>query len=230
MEFARPNRRIGAGKHPLTKVFPGLDADPGFVGLFPDGARREVLAKCYIEAVPEDMYMYIDDSDGHVVAGLEYIKTGEPWVVYLDVIHELTHIRQWRAGKPLWDRRYSYVDRPTEVEAYQVAVDRAKELGIPEREICDYLRVEWVSRQEQRALSSRRATQHCLRWTGQALPVLLSGAYETFQFLEHVHSPNHGPAVSALDGISKIGQIRSRCAIRAFDGREHHSALLNLRL
>src|SRR3989454_10626823 len=59
MEFARPNRRIGAGKHPLTKVFPGLDADPGFVGLFPDGARREVLAKCYIEAVPEDMYMHV---------------------------------------------------------------------------------------------------------------------------------------------------------------------------
>ena len=61
----------------------------------------------------------------------------------------------WRAGKPLWDRRYTYVDRPTEVEAYQVAVDRAKELGIPEREICDYLRVEWVSRQEHERLCRR---------------------------------------------------------------------------
>ena len=87
MKFPHANRRIAAGKHRLGKVFPGLDADPGFVKLFPDGARREVLAKCYIEAVPEDMYMYIDDSDGHIVAGLEYLKTGEPWVVYLDVIH-----------------------------------------------------------------------------------------------------------------------------------------------
>src|SRR2546426_12470799 len=51
------------------------------------------------------MYMYIDDSDGHIVAGLEYLKTGEPWVLYLDVIHELTHIRQWRAGEHLWGRR-----------------------------------------------------------------------------------------------------------------------------
>jgi hypothetical protein len=153
--FPRVNRRLGAGKHPLTKVFPGLDVDPGFVKLFADGARKEVLAKCYIEAVPEDMYMYINDSDGHIVAGLEYLKTGEPWVVYLDVIHELTHIGQWRAGRPLWDRRYAYVDRPTEVEAYKVAVDRAKELGIPEREICDYLRVEWVSRKEHERLCRR---------------------------------------------------------------------------
>ena len=155
MEFPRVNRRIRAGKHPLTKVFPGLDADPAFVKIFPDGVYQEVLEKCYIEAVAEDMYMYIDDSDGHVVAGLEYLKTGEPWVLYLDAIHELTHIRQWRAGRPLWDQRYTYVDRPTEVEAYQVAVNRAKELGISEREICDYLRVEWVSRKEHERLCRR---------------------------------------------------------------------------
>ena len=150
------NRRIAAGKHPLPKVFPGLATDPGFVTLFgDDGARKEVVDKCYIEAVPEDMYMYIDDSDGHIVAGLEYLKTGEPWVLYLDVLHELVHIRQWREGKHLWDRRYAYVDRPTEVEAYQFAVDRAKAMEIPEREIADYIRVEWVSKKEHERLCRR---------------------------------------------------------------------------
>ncbi len=156
MDIPEVNRRIGAGKHPLTKVFPGLDGDRGFGDLFAhNGVAREVLEKCYIEAVPEDMYMYIDDSDGHIVAGLEYLKTAEPWILYLDVLHELTHIRQWREGRKLWDRRYTYVDRPTEVEAYQVAVDRAKALGIPEREIADYLRVEWVSRGEHERLCRR---------------------------------------------------------------------------
>ncbi len=155
MEFPHANRRLSRGKHALTKVFPGLDEDPGFRALFPDGHRKEVLEKCCIEAVPEDMYMYIDDSDGHIVAGLEYLKTGEPWILYLDVLHELTHVRQWRAGKALWDRRYSYVDRPTEVEAYQVAVDRAKALGIRDREIADYLRVEWVTRGEHERLCRR---------------------------------------------------------------------------
>ena len=155
MDFPCVNRRISAGRHPLTKVFPGIDEDAGFRGLFADGARQEVLGTCSVEAVPEDMYMYIDDSDGHIVAGLEYLKTGEPWILYLDVLHELTHVRQWREGKPLWDRRYAYVDRPTEIEAYEVAVARAKQLGIPDREIADYLRVEWVSRGEHERLCRR---------------------------------------------------------------------------
>src|SRR5437867_9045470 len=118
MKFPRANRRIRAGKHPLTKVFPGLDADPAFVKIFADGAHREVLEKCYIEAVAEDMYMYIDDSDGHVVAGLEYLKTGEPWVLYLDVIHELTHIRQWPGGYAPRARRLTDVARSTAVEGH----------------------------------------------------------------------------------------------------------------
>src|SRR2546425_7282457 len=131
MEFPRVNRRIRAGKHPLTKVFPGLDADPAFVKIFPDGAHREVLEKCYIEAVAEDMYMYIDDSDGHIVAGLEYLKTGEPWGLYLDVIHELTHIRQWRgrggrSGPPDADR-----GPPPEGGADPGAAGRAHELRVP---------------------------------------------------------------------------------------------------
>src|SRR2546425_11931367 len=98
MEFPRVNRRIGAGKHSLTKVFPGLGTDPAFVGIFPDGIHREVLEKCYIEAVAEDMYMYIDDSDGHVVAGLGLLETGEPRVPYLDVVPGRTHIRHVRCG------------------------------------------------------------------------------------------------------------------------------------
>ena len=34
-------------------------------------------------------------------------------------------------------------------------MDRAKDLGIPEREIADYLRVEWVSRSEHERLCRR---------------------------------------------------------------------------
>src|SRR3989442_1852254 len=91
--------RITAGKHPLTKVFPGLDEDPAFGELFPDGTRQEVLEKCYIEAVSEDMYMYIDDSDGHVVAGLEYLATGGPWLAHPHVVHEIPATRPQRPAR-----------------------------------------------------------------------------------------------------------------------------------
>jgi len=102
-----------------------------------------------------DMYMYIDDKAGNVIAGLDYLRTGDERVVYLDILHELTHIRQWHEGKELWDRRYAYVDRPTEIEAYEVAVKEARRLGMRDREISDYLRVEWTSRAEHERLCAR---------------------------------------------------------------------------
>lgn len=151
----RVNRKVRAGKHAILDVFPGLDRIPAFRALFADGLREEVLRDCKIDVVPEDMYMYIDDKAGNVVAGLGYLREGEERIVYLDVLHELTHIRQWHAGKELWDRSYNYVDHPTEIEAYRVAVDEARRLGMTDREIADYLRVEWTSREEHERLCRR---------------------------------------------------------------------------
>src|SRR6266536_4214293 len=128
MRTPRFNRKVTLGKHSLLHVFPGLDRYDAFRNLFNDGLRDRVLRDCRIDVVAEDMYMYIDDDAGNVVAGLGYLRTGESRILYLDVLHELTHIRQWHAGRELWDRRYNYADRPTEVEAYQVAVDEARRL------------------------------------------------------------------------------------------------------
>jgi len=146
------NRKAKAGKHSILDVFTGLDRSDAFVRLFADGLREEVLRECKIDLVPEDMYMYIDDDAGNIVAGLGYIREGEETILYLDVLHELTHIRQWHQGKELWDRRYNYVDRPTEIEAYEVAVEEARRLGMTDREIAEYLRVEWTSREEHERL------------------------------------------------------------------------------
>ena len=155
MERIRVNRRLARGPKALTAVFPGLDSDPNFRTLFNDGLREKVLAETKVNLVPEDSYAYIDDERGWVNLGLSYLKTGEARILYLDILHELTHIRQWHEGKELWDRRYNYVDRPTEVEAYQVAVDVARKLGMSDREIADYLRVEWTSREEHERLCHR---------------------------------------------------------------------------
>ena len=149
------NRRLGSGPKMLTTVFPGLDRDPFFLELFTDGLRAEVLAKTKVNLVPEDAYAYIDDERGWVNLGLGYLKTGEEKTLYLDILHELTHIRQWHEGKELWDRRYSYVDRPTEIEAYETAVRVARRIGMSDGEIADYLRVEWTSREDHVRLCKR---------------------------------------------------------------------------
>jgi hypothetical protein len=48
-------------------------------------------------------------------------------------------------GKELFDPEYDYVDRPTEIEAYGVAVKEARRLGISDERICQYLKTEWMS-------------------------------------------------------------------------------------
>lgn len=155
MPSVRVNRRVRAAKYPLLEVFPGLDRSTAFRSLFPDGLRAEVLRDCQVEVVAEDTYMYIDAEAGNVCAGLTYLRNGEERILYLDILHELTHIRQWHEGQELWDRRFSYVDRPTEIEAYEVAVQEARRLGMGEGEIADYLRVEWTSHEDHERLCQR---------------------------------------------------------------------------
>ncbi len=149
------NRRVKAGKYPILEVFPGLGRSSSFRALFNDGLREEVLRDCKVDVVAEDAYMYIDAEAGNVCAGLEYLRNGDASTLWLDILHELTHIRQWHEGKELWDRRYAYVDRPTEIEAYEVAVREARRLGMTDGEIADYLRVEWTSRDDHVRLCKR---------------------------------------------------------------------------
>ena len=69
-------------------------------------------------------YLRVDDETGNIVVSGEYLRTGDERYLYLDVVHELVHVRQFIEGKELFDRRYSYVDRPTEIEAYRRAWPR----------------------------------------------------------------------------------------------------------
>jgi len=71
----------------------------------------------------------------------------------LDVIHELVHVKQFMEGKDLFESGYSYVDRPTEVEAYRHAVEEARRLGLNDKRICQYLRTEWMSDEDLKQLA-----------------------------------------------------------------------------
>jgi hypothetical protein len=45
-------------------------------------------------------------------------------------------------GKELFNRRFKYVENPTEIEAYCIAVEEARRLGLSEERICSYLQTE----------------------------------------------------------------------------------------
>jgi len=138
------DRKAKLGKHAFKSVFEGFERVDAVRRLF--GKRTDhVLDKLPVEVIRRRGYMRINDGMGSIVVSSNYLKTGREIDIYLDVIHELVHIRQHTEGKELWDRTYEYIDRPTEIEAYRVAVKEARRLGMEEREVAEYLKVEWIS-------------------------------------------------------------------------------------
>ena len=89
-------------------------------------------------------YMGTSDEDGHLIISAHYLKEGDSRSIYLDVIHELVHVRQFREGRQLFDESYEYADRPTELEAYRHALKEARRLGMSDDEIFEYLKVTWL--------------------------------------------------------------------------------------
>jgi hypothetical protein len=56
-------------------------------------------------------------------------------------------------GRELFDNRYDYVDRPTEIEAYRHTVQEARRLGLNDERICEYLKTEWMGDNELKRLA-----------------------------------------------------------------------------
>ena len=99
-------------------------------------------------------YMYVDGSDGHLVISKGYLNTGNKTDIYLDLIHELCHVKQFMEGKELFDPRYDYVERPTEIEAYRYCSSRGKTAGFSEERIrYSYLWTEWMSEDDFKRLA-----------------------------------------------------------------------------
>lgn len=106
---------------------------------------EEVLHDLRIEFSGRRGYMGVSNNDGHLIISAQYLNQGNIIDIYLDIIHELVHVKQFLEGKELFDQHYSYVERPTEVEAYRYTVEEARNLGLSDERILEYLQTEWMS-------------------------------------------------------------------------------------
>lgn len=143
----RINRAAKVGSVPFADVFLGFEEVEAVRSIFLD-QTEEILADLMVDILPRSGYLRVDDQTGRIVVSSEYLRTGDERYLYLDVVHELVHIKQFMDGRELFDRRYSYVDRQTEIEAYAAAVKEARRIGMKEEEMVEYLRVEWVTEEE----------------------------------------------------------------------------------
>ncbi len=110
------------------------------------------LSNLEIEFNEQTVYMRVD-YDGRLLINPNYLENASLIDIYLDVIHELVHVKQVMNGKNC-NHALPYVERPLEIEAYRVAVNEAKALGLNETRIIDYLDSDLINNQELRKLAN----------------------------------------------------------------------------
>lgn len=152
-EFAHVPRSLPLGEHPYLAILPGAAHSPALARIAADAAARAALlaaAVVRVSALPG--YAFIDVKRPCIVLSWSYYKLGAARDLYLDLLHELTHLRQLSEGAELWDKRFAYVDRPTEVEGYAVAVEEGRRLGMTPGEIVQHLSNPWMTGADVRRL------------------------------------------------------------------------------
>jgi hypothetical protein len=166
-------RDTPVGRHPLLVVFPGLDKLPLAVRLQPDAARRaRLFDETCVEVVDQDMWMYVapqkvpkfrraqwkpvvTPGSDCIVVGQSHLAESPAIMLFMDIYHELRHVVQRQDGAELWPPGLTYVQRPTEIDAYRLVVDEARRLGISTDFLKEYLKVEWISDEEHRELLAK---------------------------------------------------------------------------
>jgi len=136
----------------FTDYFRGFEKIGAVRELFGDETEK-VLNDLKVEFYSRRGYMGVSDEDGHLIISAHYLRDGNERDIYLDVIHELVHVKQFRDGEELHDPRFRYSDRPTEIEAFAHAVKEARRIGMTDKEIYEYLRMEWMSEEEVKKLA-----------------------------------------------------------------------------
>jgi hypothetical protein len=138
-----------AALQPFTDYFQGFEKVAAVRKVFGD-ETEEVLARLKIGFISNRrMYMGIRDDDGNIAVGTYHLRHSTTRILYLDVVHELFHIKQWMKDKEWFTKEHEkfmgrfslYYVSPIEVPAYKHTVVEAERLGMPPEEIEEYLKM-----------------------------------------------------------------------------------------
>ncbi|MDP1989592.1 MAG: hypothetical protein Q8K00_01110 [Syntrophales bacterium] len=152
----RINRRLEPGQYRLEDVFADIRTYGILQAVFTDRTEMDrVITNTKVFVVDKPNEMFVDNDDGSITIGLTHLRSSTDEFLYLDIIHELCHVKQHLQRRNLYDRSKAYVDRETEIEAYEVTVREARRIGLNEDAISNYLRVAWITPEDHKRLSRR---------------------------------------------------------------------------
>ncbi len=163
----RVTRDLPVGRHPLLAAFPGLEKLGTAKRFIPQSGRRsKLLDETCVEIVAQDVWMYVAPWDvpksirargwrpvvspgsDCIVIGEKHLRTSPELMLFMDIFHELCHVRQRQDGAELFRGDVSYVHRTTEIDAYRFVIEEARRLGASDVFLRDYLHVEWIDDSE----------------------------------------------------------------------------------
>lgn len=149
MNGFRIRRDLPAGRFPLHELAEGLHLVPSLVDYF-GGERelRDLLSSSAVELESFEGYMWVNPDEDCLMISREYLQEADEVSLYLDMIHEVVHLRQLARGLELFDKRDTYDKRPTELEAYRVSLEEARRLRLSEEFLRDYLSVPWINQEQ----------------------------------------------------------------------------------
>ena len=149
----RINRSLEPGQYLLTDVFADIRTYGILSAIFADAEEIDrVIAHIKVFVVDRSHEMFVNNDDASITIGLKHLRCASDEFLYLDIIHELCHVKQHLQGRNLYDRSKAYVDRETEIEAYQVTVQEARRIGLNDDTISNYLRVPWITPEDHKRL------------------------------------------------------------------------------
>ena len=141
-------RTVPIRLYPLTKYFKNLEKVDALRDVFGD-QTEDVLKRTMVEFYSSRWgYMGVNDEDGHILISAHHMKHSPLRTLYLDIIHELFHVRQRMDGRKLFLDEFDYFDSPIEIEAYEFTIKEARRIGMTDREIAEYLEVPWADKKD----------------------------------------------------------------------------------
>lgn len=148
-EYAIVNRTLGCGLHPYRLLLPRFEESPTVRRIeTPDIPIGPLLDEARVKIKKGEGFLYVDVKIPAIVLIEDYYHKANALDLYIDLAHELTHVRQMLEGKNIWDHSLDYVDRPTEIEGYAVAVEEGIRLGMTEEQVIQHLSNPWLSDEE----------------------------------------------------------------------------------
>ena len=150
------NRQLEPSQYRLEDVFADIRSSEILSVIFDDAEEIDaVIAHTGVSVADLPYEMFVDNDDATITIGLSHLRNSSDTILYLDIIHELCHVKQHLKGRDLYDRSKAYVDRETEIEAYEITVREARRIGLDDNAILDYLSVSWITPEEHKRLARR---------------------------------------------------------------------------